>query len=686
MNKLTISILTLLTPLFAATVDRSKAPEPGPAPEIRMGAYQQFELDNGLKVFVVENHKLPVLSLSLQLDRDPILEGSKKGYVEATGELLMRGTVNRTKLQLDEEIDFLGARIQATSDSLFARSLSKHRESLFELVADIILNPAFSEEELAKVKKQTEAGLQSMKDNPDQILNRVRDASLYGKEHPYGELLTEETLKSYTIDDCKAYYEAYFRPNIGYLSIVGDITVEEAKQLVEKHLGSWKKAEVPSHSYDVPVNPKKTQVVIVHKEGAVQTALALGNLASYRIKDENYFSARLMNAILGGGGGRRLYNNLREEKGLTYGAYSRLSQDRLIGSFSATAKVRNEVTKEAVDAFRDEFAKIRAEVVPADELKDVKAYVAGGFIRSLEQPQTVSRFAITTAIHELPQDFYQNYLKSLEKVTQEEIQKAAANYVPAENGYIFAVGDKETLKKALASYGDIHILDVNADPVKTTPKIPEGMTAAKVIEGYIKAIGGAEKLKKVHASSSQGNFNMMGMVMPYRDYRVEPDKYAMVIEMNGQVMMKQVLNGDKAMAIQMGQKQMLGEKEAAKMKRNAIHFSELLWGNEEVSTTLKGMQDLEGTVNYAIAVEYANGDTQTHFYNAETFLKTKVTSSIDTPQGPMAQSVQILEYKDVDGIQYPVKIQIKSGPQVMDLSLDTVSFNPELDETIFSVE
>jgi len=186
-----------------AQLDRSKKPAPAPAPEIKLGDYESFTLKNGLKVFVVEDKKVPRVSFNLVLDVAPIVEGKHAGYIEAAGQLLRTGTKTRSKDKLDEEIDFIGATLNTSSNNVFASGLKKHSQKLLELMSDVVLNSEFKQEELDKIIKQTLSSLASQKDEPNAISQRVRAVLNYGKEHPYGEPTTEETVKSITLDLCK---------------------------------------------------------------------------------------------------------------------------------------------------------------------------------------------------------------------------------------------------------------------------------------------------------------------------------------------------------------------------------------------------------------------------------------------------------------------------------------------------
>src|SRR5690554_1451904 len=225
-------ISLFVSSLAVAQIDRTKLPEPGPAPEIKLGDVEDFTLPNGLKVFVVENNKLPRVAFSLVLERDPLFEGEKAGMTGFVGGMLTAGTSNRTKEELDEEVDFIGASLNAGSTSIYAASLKKHQDKTLELMSDVLFNPVFPPSELDKLKKQALSSLAASKDNPDAISSRLTTAMVYGKDHPYGETQTDQTIENITVEDIKNYYETYFKPNIAYLAIVGDIDEKEAEKVV----------------------------------------------------------------------------------------------------------------------------------------------------------------------------------------------------------------------------------------------------------------------------------------------------------------------------------------------------------------------------------------------------------------------------------------------------------------------
>jgi zinc protease len=255
MKKIFVSILIALPVALLAQVDRTQAPKPGPAPVIKVGEPASFTLPNGLKVFVVQNTKLPKVSATLTIDRDAVLEGDKAGLGKYGGRTFPpRYTTKMNKATLDEEIDYLGGTVDATARSVNAFSLKNNFPKVFALMADIALRPSFPADELEKIRTQTLSALAQNKEDANAIASNVVSRLVYGKGHPYGEIETEETVKKVTVADIKKYYQTYWKPNIAYLIFVGDITVDEARKLSTAAFGAWPKGVVPTPVYKAPAH------------------------------------------------------------------------------------------------------------------------------------------------------------------------------------------------------------------------------------------------------------------------------------------------------------------------------------------------------------------------------------------------------------------------------------------------
>ena len=371
-NRIILLITTMLISFsVSAQLDRSIQPVGGPTPKIKLDKPKEFKLKNGIKVLVVENHKLPRVSYSLRIDGTPILEGEKAGVLSILGEMLGNGTTSIEKDVFNEEIDYLGANVSIGFRSSFASSLTKHNDRILELMADAIINPLLTVEEFDKTKEQLIESLKADEKSIDAIGSRVGNALSYGKNHVYGEFITEETLNKISYEDVIDFHKKYTYPNSAYIVVIGDVNYKEVKKSITEKFSVWKKAKKVEN--DVPVltpNVELTEVNFIDLPSATQSSIGVTNNVELKMNDEDYFTALITNNILGGGGEGYLFKNLREDKGYTYGAYSSLGSSRYgVARFSAGAKVRNMVTDSAVTEIVNEIVRIRTELVDAELLK-----------------------------------------------------------------------------------------------------------------------------------------------------------------------------------------------------------------------------------------------------------------------------------------------------------------------------
>ncbi|MFA7420933.1 MAG: pitrilysin family protein [Melioribacteraceae bacterium] len=687
MKRLLIFFFLLsVTAVSFAQLDRSQKPKPGPAPEVKIGDAESFVLANGLKVFVVENHKLPQVTFSLMLDRDAIVEGKNAGYISTAGQLMRTGTKKRSKDKLDEEVDFLGANLSTSSTSVFASGLSKYTEKIMDLMADVILNPEFKQEELEKIRKQSLSGLAYSKDDPDAIAGRVKGALTYGKEHPYGEFETEESVKAITLDMCKTYHETYFRPNIAYLAIVGDISKAKAKSLVEKYLSKWEKKDVPKNTFANPKAPVVNKVELVDKAGAVQSVINVCYPVDLQIGSEDAMKVKVANLILGGSATGRLFMNLREAKAYTYGAYSSINPDKLVGSFSASTKVRTSVTDSAITEILNEMKKIRNEKVSEKELENAKNYLAGGFIRGLEQPATVASFAINTAMYNLPKDYYKNYLKNLSAVTVDDVQSIAKKYIKPNNAYILVVGSSEDVAKNLTKFSvssKVDFLDIYGEKYDpNVKKAPEGLTAEQVVAKYVEATGGKANLEAIKDETLKMSGSMQGMNINITLIRKAPNKMYQMVDF-GVGQQKTVFDGEKGKSSAMGQEQELSGSQLEAMKIEATLNSYLYYDKLGVKLELSGMEALNGKDAYRISLIYPSGKKSTQYYDVESGYLVKTSSSVESQQGEMNISIEYADYKDVKGTKVAHKLIQGTPMGSIELTVTSVEYNTNPGDEMF---
>ena len=669
-----------------AQVDRSKAPLPAPAREIKIGEYQSFTLKNGLQVFVVEDHKLPRLQFSIQLKHDPIFEGEKAGYVSIAGNLIGTGTTSRTKAQLDEEVDFLGASLNTSAYSLYASSLSKHTNKLLELMTDVLYNPSFEQSELDKLKTQTMSGIAAGKDDPGTIANNVRGFLLYGKDHPYGEVATEKTVESITIEDCKNYYQTYFKPNNAYLVMVGDITLKEAKKIAAKNFSEWEAGSIKNESFAVPKAPEKTFVALVDRPSSVQSIINITYPVELKVGSEDVIKVRVMNQILGGSFSARLNQNLREKHGYTYGSSSQLSSDDLVGRFIASASVRNEVTDSAVHEIMYELNRIVQEPVTAEELQAAKASIAGSFGRSLERPQTVASFAVNTAKYNLPKEYYSTFLKRLEAVTIEQVQATAKKYITPDHAYIEIVGKGADIASSLKRFGEVRYFDINGEEYEPEPEktLPDGLTVHKVIDKYIQEIGGVKRAKAIKSLKAIYKAQAMGTELTMTVVKSTPKKSLLEISANGSTFQKVVSTGKEASISSMGQAVPMDKATTEKTLFESAIFPELAL--EDATVKLVAIEQVEGKDAYTVEYKLPSGFKSTYYYDVQSGLKVKQTESLETPQGTMISATTYSDYKEVEGVRFPQKIGQQQGPMNLTFELVEIQVNPEVKDSLFSLK
>ncbi len=687
-KKLSILILLFIVTL-QAQLDRSIRPLPGPAPEIKIGEAKSFQLENGLKVFVVENDKLPRISFSLILDRDPLLEKDSIGYVSFAGQLLRTGTKNRSKDQLNEEIDFIGAGLSTTSTGVSASGLSKHTEKIIDLMADVVLNPNFTQVELDKIKTRTLSNLAQNKEDPNAISANVFDVVLYGKDHPYGELMTEENVENITLEMCNNYYDTFYRPNIAMMAIVGDITFENAKELVKKYFGKWEKKDVPNFEYKKPNKTLVNKIHLVDRPNSVQSILAIGYTVDLPKGHPDLVKISIMNNILGGSFLSRINQNLREDKGFTYGARTSLSSDELIGEFRVSTTVRNSVTDSSITEIIKELKRIRKDGITAEELQTSKNYLTGSFSRSLESPSTIANFSLSKERYNLSKDYYKSYLQRLNSVTLEDIKETAKKYIKPNNMNIVVVGKADEIAENLKQFnitGKIKYYNVYGEDYDPSQKaIPEGVTVESVIENYISAIGGRGNVNKVKDKTTvlegtSGQINLTITIM-----QKSPDMFRQKLESNF-FNQETWYDGKNGKRVAMGQESPLEGEELESTRALSILHPFLNFESHGMIPQLTGIESINGRDTYRVEITLPGDEIWTHYYDTETGLLNRYISDIKVQDNQLKTIIDFMDYKEVDGVKYAHKLSQNSAGRVIELNVKSIETNSGLKDSVFSAE
>jgi zinc protease len=681
MKKTSIILFILFLTGIMQAQDRPQ-PKPGKAPVVNIKKPQTFVLPNGLKVMIVEDHKLPRVTYNLTLDNAPFAEGSKKGVDDMTSSLIGNGSKKITKDLFNEEIDFFGANVNFSSRGAYASSLSKYANRVLELMAEGALNPNFTQVEFDKEKAKMIEGLKAEEKSVPAIASRVGDALAFGKSHPAGEFVTVETLNNVTLADVQSNYQNYFVPENAYLVVIGDVKYNKIKSVVEKLFGSWQKRSTPNVSYSDPKNVDFTQINFIDMPNAVQSEISVINTVNLKMSDPDFFPAAIATYILGGDFNSYLNMNLREKHGWTYGANAIIGSGKYVSKLKSASAVRNVVTDSAVVEFIKEIKKIRTEKVSDELLNNVKASYIGRFVMQVEKPQTVARYALNIEIEKLPADFYENYIKNISAVTPEQVQLAANKYFLVDNSRIVIAGKGSDVLPGLEKLKiPIFYFDKYGNPLEkpvAKKEVPAGVTAKTVLDNYIKAIGGEKAVAAVKTISMLGSASIPQAPSPLSFTNKVDAKGKLLIEiaMGPMSLMKQVVNEKGAYVVQQGQRKDIEGNDLAEMKASATPFEELQLA-KKTGLTISGIESINGNDAYGLQ----NGKT-TLYYDLKSGLKVAESKTVEQGPNKMTQTTNYGDYREVKGIKVPFNIIQNVGFE-LDIKMSEVKINEGVTDADF---
>ena len=667
-----------LNPLHAQ-IDRSQQPQPGPAPKIQLEEPQEFVLKNGLRVLVVENHKLPRASATLNIDLHPIFEGELAGANSLLSSMLGKGSLNIPKDVFEEEVDYLGARVNIGSSSAFASSLSRYFPRVLDLMADAVLHPNFLTEEFEKEKERLIEGIKSDENSVTAAARRVERLITYGKDHPYGEFTTMESVENVSLDDVKGYYKANFTPANAYLVIIGDVDFDTVKKQVKKLFKSWKGSASKAVAFPAAKNAAGLEINFIEMPNAVQSEVSVDFTTEVVKTDADYFPMLLANRILGGGAQARLFLNLREDKGYTYGSYSSFSTDKYSRSrFRASASVRNAVTDSSAVELVKEIEKMRLEPVTQKELDQAKAKYVGDFVLALERPATIAQYALSILTEGLPADFYTTYLQKINAVNIEDIQRVSKKYLHLDNARIFVTGKGsevlENLEKVMPK-GEvlpIHYFDKYGNTVERSDydaALPEGVNPSSIIANYIEAIGGLEKVKAIVSKKEIASATMQGMTLEIASKKTNQQQSSLLVSMMGNTMQKQIINKDRGYNEAQGQRMDMDADALSKALPDTAIFPELNFAIADLK--MGGVVDIDGTKAYELKVS----ESKSFFYAVDSFLKIKISETQEVQGNSITQETMLGDYKAVEGVLFPHKNTQSFGPQKIDFMTQSIELN-----------
>ena len=481
LNRIAACTAALVLIVSATTVaqvpNRSGPPELGPPPSLELPPLQELTLSNGLRVMLMEKHNVPLVQLNVLVMVGSAYDSRDKvGLASLTADMMDEGAGGRDALELADAIEFLGASIRTSAGSHTSRialhtPLAKFDDAL-PLVADILLRPLFPEDELERKRISRLTSLLQGHDEPNAVAAVLFNEALYGDRHPYGysPLSNESSIRSYSVSDLRDFHDTYFRPNNAVLIVVGDITASDVMPKLESAFGEWQPGEIPTPSWPGVDQVDRREVLLVDKPGAPQSVIRVGRIGVDRSTDD-YYALQVMNTILGGAFTSRLNQNLREDKGYTYGAYSSFSFRKMAGPFMASAQVGSDATDESLTEFMRELNGM-LEPVPEEELSRAKNYLALRYPSGFESVARIASNLEQLAVYDLPPEYFNNYVERVLAVTQEDVLRVARHYIDPERIKIIVVGDRESIEADVRALELGRVRNLTVEDVLGAPPEP----------------------------------------------------------------------------------------------------------------------------------------------------------------------------------------------------------------------
>ena len=643
-------------------VDRSQIPPSGPDPEIKLGQPYEYELSNGLKLIIVENNKLPRASVNLFIDSQSYSSDGKTGIGSITSSLLGKGTKNILKDDFIEEIDFMGSTLSLYTTGAYGSSLSKYFPRILELLADGLLNPVFDEEEFTKEKDRL---LESIKENEKSVTSiarRVGDIIIYGKNHPNAEYTSESSINNISFKDLEPYFKKRFIPNNAYMVIIGDVKAEETKETILDLFSKWEKGEVMTEDITVNNSFDQTEIHFIDMPNAIQSEIRFQNLIEMRKNSPDYISLLVANRILGGEPESRLESKIREDKGYAYYARSNFGSNKYSSTtFNAYTSSRANVTDSSVIELLSEIDKIKKVKVDGQELSDIKAAYFGDFVRDTESPSTIAQYSVDIKIEELDNDYYKNFIKSVNQVTSDDIYKVSNKYFNTDQGAIIIAGKGSELIDKLENITydgkklNINYYDTRGNIIdKPNYSIDDNVSVESIINNHIDAIGGKERLVKVESIQTSGsaNLNMQGQsfVLEFYSIKNNQNQSLSTVKAGGMMVQKSVFNKYQGYNEVNGQRILLKDSELETAIIDSALFSEL---NYDFSTI-----ELVGTsvINNEKVYEIKITDSKTEYYSIESGLKIKEVQITEVDGNQIVVETTINRYEEINGVLIPSEI------------------------------
>jgi len=670
----------------AEALDLSKQPSPLEATTFTFPAFEEFTTDNGLHVFVIENHEQPTVTINMIIrGGDASDVKGKEGATSMAVDMLSKGTSTRTAQQIAETLDGLGASISgsvaAEASTVTASTLKKHIDVVMTVLADQLLNPSFPAEELDKLRDQYLANVASQRSEADELAQALARKVIYGMDHPLARRASESSVKSITIDDVKKAYASAFMPNNASIAFVGDVTVKEVKTWLNKHLATWKAGAPPALEMP-PMTVAPQGVYFIPRKGSVQSAVIITSTAPM-VTDPTFDAASILASYIGGGFGSRLFATLRETYSWTYSPFGFVTRGKNGNRFAVGAEVRTPVTDSAIHVIVREVAQIVAEGPNEEDLMRQVANTAGQYKIAFESAGTIASLLQNAWQQGRPLDDVKNQITRIEQVGVGDVQEVAARYMGLFDLRMVVVGDPSVRAK-LEQFGTINEFTLDVEPASATELEPVPMTVSELVAKYADAMGGRAALEAVTSDIVTGSVELtvqgQRMSGTFTQKQASGSKYYSLLDL---AMMKQESWFDGVTAwtsIGGGAPSIAPDDQREQLRADAVIFPVLGLEQADRKAAIKGKRD--GLI--IVDATSPSGRAERYSFDATTYLLTRVEYADETPNGPISVVTTYADYANVGGITMantttisnPIYSITMRGRHQVNQPIDDAAFRP----------
>jgi zinc protease len=688
-NLFILSLITLFTVINMQAndkVDLTQKPEPLPAKDFNFPKYETAALKNGLKLFVIKDDQQPTIVFRIMISGGSAVEGKKTGVADLTAQILSKGAGTRSAFDIANALDGIGANVSVSAGGDYnivsGSCLKKHLPLVMEITRDMLTKPTFPEEELPKLVSQMNASIKQEKSRSSAVAATISRIALYGLDHPYSRKASEESLKQITISDLKAYFANYFLPNNATMSIIGDVDVKEIKSDLEKYFADWKQGTVGS--LDVPKpQPMPLGVYFVKRPVATQSSVVVATPAVPR-NHPDYDLLNISSDVIGAGFAGRLFRTLREQYSYTYTPFGYLTQAKFVNRFACGADVRSNVTDSSVSVILDQLRLLTSEAPGDEELNRLKKYDVGQYLMSFASSEFVGSLIQNANFYGIDMKDIKNYHNKIKSFTPNQIQFAAEKYMNPKSAYIIVVGKPEVIP-TLEKFGKVYEFNMDYQPISGENAKMEkvDLTAQQLIDKYVQAIGGKEKINSINTLTMNGTmvFEAQGQQMPGNVIEKtkignKTYKYLNIQNVNTQEIWS---NGTNAWMKAQGTLSQAEGDDKDKIVKEAVLFGDAkLLDNGNKCEVLGKQQN-----NILLKVIYTSGLESTYYFDASNYLINKKESVEMMGTDPLPVTETFSDYKEYNGIKMPSVIKSECPIYNMKVTAD-YKFNESIEDSLFT--